>query len=171
MKNNAFTPLEKATDFSRWSTDFYADGGLMPPSAKTVRGQSSLTGFTFIEMFIVIILIGILAGIVVPKFVEFRNEARIAAEEASVHSIQSAIKLYSIDSALKNRKPFYPAVLDTAGTGYATPDNPLFGVILQNPISDNQWRKESDTLYKSSAGNSYTYDPIAGTFNLTPTSP
>ncbi|MFA5361948.1 MAG: hypothetical protein WC335_01705 [Candidatus Omnitrophota bacterium] len=43
---NRFTPLEKATDFSRWYADFYADGGLMPPSAKTVRGQSSLTGFT-----------------------------------------------------------------------------------------------------------------------------
>ncbi|MFA5363306.1 MAG: glycogen/starch synthase, partial [Candidatus Omnitrophota bacterium] len=41
-----FTPLEKATDFSRWSSDSQADGGLMPPSAQTVRGRSSLTGFT-----------------------------------------------------------------------------------------------------------------------------
>jgi hypothetical protein len=41
-----FTPLEKATDFNRWSTDSQADGGLMPPSAQTVRERSSLTGFT-----------------------------------------------------------------------------------------------------------------------------
>jgi len=52
-----FTPLEKATDFNRWSLPLKADGGLKPPSAQTVspvrdkslngvREQSSLTGFT-----------------------------------------------------------------------------------------------------------------------------
>ena len=129
------------------------------------------TAFTLIEMLIVVILIGIFAGIAVPRFAGFQNEAQIAAEEASVHSIRSAIKLYSIDSALKSRKPFYPAVLDSAGAGNATPENSLFGIILQNPISDHRWRKESDTLYKGPAGNSYTYDPAAGTFNLTGSPP
>ncbi len=41
-----FTPLEKATDFNRWSLPIEADGGSMPPSAHTVREQGSLTGFT-----------------------------------------------------------------------------------------------------------------------------
>ena len=41
-----FTPLEKATDFNRWSSPIEADGGLKPPSAQTVRERSSLTGFT-----------------------------------------------------------------------------------------------------------------------------
>ncbi|MDD2702697.1 MAG: type II secretion system protein [Candidatus Omnitrophica bacterium] len=127
--------------------------------------------FTFIELFIVIILIGILAGVVVPRFVDFRNEAQMAAEEASVRSIRSAIKLYSIDSALKDRKPFYPAVLDNANAGYAAPENSLFGIVLQNPISDHRWRKENDTRYKGPTGNYYTYDPVAGTFNPAETTP
>ena len=41
-----FTPLEKATDFSRWLSPYKANGGLKPPLAQTVREQSSLTGFT-----------------------------------------------------------------------------------------------------------------------------
>ena len=40
------TPLEKATDFNRWSLPLKADGGLKPPSAQAVRERSSLTGFT-----------------------------------------------------------------------------------------------------------------------------
>ena len=50
MKNlcyerSEFTPLEKATDFNRWSLPLKADGGLMSPSAETERVRSSLTGF------------------------------------------------------------------------------------------------------------------------------
>ncbi len=45
-KNGKFTPLEKAADFSRRLSSDKAGGGLMPPSAQTVRERSSLTGFT-----------------------------------------------------------------------------------------------------------------------------
>ncbi len=50
-RNNSstgFTPLEKA------------DGGLMPPLAYTVRGRSSLTGFTFVEILIAAVVFVIL---------------------------------------------------------------------------------------------------------------
>ncbi len=45
-KLSSFTPLEKAAEFIRRSLPYKADGGLMPPSAYTVRERSSLTGFT-----------------------------------------------------------------------------------------------------------------------------
>ena len=41
-----FTPVEKATEFIRWSSPYKVDGGLMPPLARTVRERNSLTGFT-----------------------------------------------------------------------------------------------------------------------------
>ncbi|MFH1083015.1 MAG: ATP-binding protein [Pseudomonadota bacterium] len=44
--STVFTPLEKATDEVGGRIPYKADGGLMPPSAQTVRGRSSLTGFT-----------------------------------------------------------------------------------------------------------------------------
>jgi prepilin-type N-terminal cleavage/methylation domain-containing protein len=64
----AFTPLEKAADFNRRSTPFKADGGLKPPSAQTVRERSSLTGFTMIEIMLVVLILSILAGLTLPHF-------------------------------------------------------------------------------------------------------
>ncbi|MBL7131674.1 MAG: hypothetical protein ISS45_09805 [Candidatus Omnitrophica bacterium] len=64
-----FTPLEKATDFNRWSLPLKADGGLKPPSAplennfltgsaQAERVRSSLTGFTgVIDILSIVILI------------------------------------------------------------------------------------------------------------------
>lgn len=55
MRNKkVFTPLEKATDFNRWSLPIKADGGIKPPSAQTVRGRSSLTGFTFLAISLIL---------------------------------------------------------------------------------------------------------------------
>ncbi len=47
-QKSKFTPLEKATDKVGGGKNIGADGGLMPPSAETVRERSSLTGFTWI---------------------------------------------------------------------------------------------------------------------------
>jgi hypothetical protein len=41
-----FTPLEKATNEIGGNYLIKPDGGIMPPSAHTVRRRSSLTGFT-----------------------------------------------------------------------------------------------------------------------------
>ncbi|MBU4304253.1 MAG: prepilin-type N-terminal cleavage/methylation domain-containing protein, partial [Candidatus Omnitrophica bacterium] len=75
MKNKGFTPLEKATDEVSGEKNIDADGSLMPPSAETVspiknnisngiKGRSSLTGFTLIELMLVVIIIGTLAALV-----------------------------------------------------------------------------------------------------------
>jgi len=68
-EKRGFTPLEKATDFSRWSLPIEGDGGLKPPSPQTVRERSSLTGFTLLELMIacavlIIALTGVLATFV-----------------------------------------------------------------------------------------------------------
>ncbi len=121
--------------------------------------------FSLIEMVMVILIIGIFAGIAIPKFMGFQREAAQASEDASVHSIRSGIKIYGVNSALKNRTPYYPVSLDTASAGYATPANQLFEVVLQNPIADYKWRKIGDTRYVGPANNYYVYDPVEGDFN------
>ncbi|MBU4306076.1 MAG: hypothetical protein KJ893_10740, partial [Candidatus Omnitrophica bacterium] len=50
-----FTPLEKATDEVGGGKNIDVDGGLMPPSAETVRARSSLTGFIVISFFVLIV--------------------------------------------------------------------------------------------------------------------
>ncbi|MFA5362870.1 MAG: prepilin-type N-terminal cleavage/methylation domain-containing protein [Candidatus Omnitrophota bacterium] len=98
MKQRAFTPLEKTTGFSRWYTDFYADGGLMPPSAKTVRGQSSLTGFTLMEIIVVIAVIGVLSAIIAPNAFKAIRKAQVVRTLQSFKNIKQATLSYYVDT-------------------------------------------------------------------------
>lgn len=47
--------------------------------------------FTLIELIMVMVIIGILAAIIIPKFISFREEAEKAAEEATIGAVQSGI--------------------------------------------------------------------------------
>ena len=55
-------------------------------------------GFTLIELMIVIVIIGILATLLIPRIMERPEEARRIKAKADIKTIESALKLYKIDS-------------------------------------------------------------------------
>jgi general secretion pathway protein G len=61
------------------------------------------SGFSLIEIMVVVVILGILASIVVPKIMSRPDEARRVKVRQDIQSIQSALDLYRLDNG------FYPS--------------------------------------------------------------
>lgn len=57
-------------------------------------------GFTLIEIMVVVVILGILAGIVVPRILERPEEARRVKAAVQIKSLEEALALYKLDNGL-----------------------------------------------------------------------
>ena len=55
-------------------------------------------GFTLIEILVVIVILGVLAALVVPRVIERPDEARVIAAKTDIATIMQALKLYRLDN-------------------------------------------------------------------------
>ena len=99
-------------------------------------------GFTLVEIMVVVVIIGILAVLVVPRVVGRSDDARIAAAKHDVATIQQSLKLYRLDNGR------YPSTEQGLQALVAKPQSA--------PVPAN-WRQYLDKLPKDPWGKEYQY--------------
>ena len=62
--------------------------------------KTTRRGFTLIELLIVVVIIGILAAIAIPKFANTKSKAYIAAMKSDLRNLVTAEESYFSDSAV-----------------------------------------------------------------------
>ncbi|KAB8040206.1 type II secretion system major pseudopilin GspG [Janthinobacterium aquaticum] len=55
-------------------------------------------GFTLIEIMVVVVIMGILASLVVPKLIARTGESKVAAAKVDIATVMQALKLYRLDN-------------------------------------------------------------------------
>ena len=103
-------------------------------------------GFTLIELIIVMVILGIMAAVAVPKYLDSISNAEESAEDAVISSIRSGLKQHANNTLYTGGRSTWPnnpfEVLSDAPSGYSPTDNgtesgvgPLDGVA----DSDGEW--------------------------------
>ncbi|HQQ87721.1 MAG TPA: type II secretion system major pseudopilin GspG [Smithellaceae bacterium] len=63
-----------------------------------VKKKNNQAGFTLIELMVVIVILGVLAGLIIPRVMGRPDEARQAKAKIQMESIETALKLYRLDN-------------------------------------------------------------------------
>jgi prepilin-type N-terminal cleavage/methylation domain-containing protein len=86
-----------------------------------VVGRARRAGFTLIELLIVVVIIGILAAIAIPKFAATKEQARVAEMKADLRNLAVAQEAYGSDNGT-----YYGGTVPNASLIY----NPSGGVTI-----------------------------------------
>ena len=80
-------------------------------------------GFTLVELIIVMVLLGILAAVAIPKMGNTISSSEEATEDAIIAALKSAVEMYAMDQVVANSVKSYPDnpfdELDKSPVGYS----------------------------------------------------
>ena len=70
----------------------------MPHASSFFRATRRHSGFTLIEIMVVVVIMGVLAAMLVPRLMGRTDDARILAAKQDIATLMQALKLYRLDN-------------------------------------------------------------------------
>ena len=93
-----------------------------------MRTLTNQKGFTLIELVVIIVILGILAAVAIPKYQNLTTEAKESSTRAALGGLRSGITIYYANQAVTTGTATWPSVanLGTIGTvmEQSIPSNP-----------------------------------------------
>lgn len=120
-------------------------------------------GFTLVELIVVIVVLAILSGVAIPKYIDYSASAKASATRATLGGVRSAIANFYANSALTGT-PAWPTLTNMQ----------TLGSVMQESIQANPYQTGASaatiaaatwtTTPPTSGTNGWNYDATAGKF-------
>ena len=105
-------------------------------------------GFTLIELIMVIVILGILAAVAVPKFFDITTQAKTKSKQAVIGNMKAGLNLYAANEIVTNGERAFPDgdafdladVMDEIPEGWTVVDStaPNFSRIYYNKTESDE---------------------------------
>ena len=70
--------------------------------------KTNRNGFTLIELIMVMIILGVLAAVAIPRYLDTIENAEVASEDAVISNIRGALENYAIHKLLDSGRRIWP---------------------------------------------------------------
>jgi general secretion pathway protein G len=124
-------------------------------------------GFTLIELMVVIVILGILAGLIIPRIMGRPEEAKQVKAKIQIESLETALNLYKLDNgAYPDTEQGLQALIEKPETGRLPTKWRKGGYLEKGRLPKDPWGNDFIYLSPGSHGDydivSYGYDGVPG---------